>query len=272
MPDYKFTAYFRDADGNGLASLTVTANIRNNETGASVETGITPTNVGDGAYSVYRDLPEADYICFFKTAADGHEASLGILEVTRIDAATSTRATNAGVWDYLTSAMTTVGSIGKRIVDLLDIAVSTRLAAADYVAPSVPLVGYRLVKSDVDFDLYRGDTNTVPFRLGTITNYSNIIITMKSGDDEDADAVLQADLSNGLLVLNGSNNVTPADSLITVVDEVTGRIDWKLEFGSSKELPVKVLDYDVQVIYPTKVETPQWGKASVLKDVTRRTS
>lgn len=93
MPDYKFTAYFRDDDSNGLASLTVTANIRNNETGASVETGITPTNVGDGAYSVYRDLPEADYICFFKTASNGHEASLGILEIPRIDAAVSSRST-----------------------------------------------------------------------------------------------------------------------------------------------------------------------------------
>lgn len=39
------------------------------------------------------------------------------------------------VWDALTSALTTVGSIGKWIVDKLDIAVSTRLATAGYTAP-----------------------------------------------------------------------------------------------------------------------------------------
>ncbi len=39
------------------------------------------------------------------------------------------------IWDALTSALTTVGSIGKWIVDKLDIAVSTRLATAGYTAP-----------------------------------------------------------------------------------------------------------------------------------------
>lgn len=39
------------------------------------------------------------------------------------------------VWDALTSALTTVGSIGKMLVTNVDAATSTRLAAADYVAP-----------------------------------------------------------------------------------------------------------------------------------------
>ncbi|MDD3885178.1 MAG: hypothetical protein PHW66_09665 [Gallionella sp.] len=39
------------------------------------------------------------------------------------------------IWDALTSALTTVGSIGKWIVDKLDIAVSTRLATVGYTAP-----------------------------------------------------------------------------------------------------------------------------------------
>lgn len=39
------------------------------------------------------------------------------------------------IWDALTSALTTVGSIGKWIVDKLDIAVSTRLATTGYTAP-----------------------------------------------------------------------------------------------------------------------------------------
>lgn len=39
------------------------------------------------------------------------------------------------IWDALTSALTTVGSIGKWIVDKLDVVVSTRLASASYSAP-----------------------------------------------------------------------------------------------------------------------------------------
>lgn len=39
------------------------------------------------------------------------------------------------IWDKLTSALTTVGSIGKLLVDNIDAAVSSRLASASYTAP-----------------------------------------------------------------------------------------------------------------------------------------
>lgn len=39
------------------------------------------------------------------------------------------------IWDALTSALTTVGSIGKRIVDNLDATISSRLASASYTTP-----------------------------------------------------------------------------------------------------------------------------------------
>lgn len=38
------------------------------------------------------------------------------------------------VWDALTSALTTTGSIGKRLADFVDVAVSSRASAADYTA------------------------------------------------------------------------------------------------------------------------------------------
>lgn len=41
----------------------------------------------------------------------------------------------ADMWDYLTSSITTAGSIGKLVKDNLDVAVSTRLASASYVVP-----------------------------------------------------------------------------------------------------------------------------------------
>jgi hypothetical protein len=43
--------------------------------------------------------------------------------------------TAADMWNYLASNITTSGSIGKLIKDNLDVAVSTRLASASYVAP-----------------------------------------------------------------------------------------------------------------------------------------
>lgn len=41
----------------------------------------------------------------------------------------------AAVWDYLTSAATTVGSLGKLIVDNINATISSRLASASYTAP-----------------------------------------------------------------------------------------------------------------------------------------
>lgn len=69
-------------------------------------------------------------------------------ELGRIDAAVSTRLASAGytappsaatiaaaVWDYLTSAATTVGSLGKLLVDNINATISSRLASASYTAP-----------------------------------------------------------------------------------------------------------------------------------------
>lgn len=70
----------------------------------------------------------------------------GLLD--NLDAAISTRLATAGytsppsaatiaaaVWDYLTSAATTVGSLGKLLVDNLNATISSRLASASYTAP-----------------------------------------------------------------------------------------------------------------------------------------
>lgn len=68
-------------------------------------------------------------------------------ELGRIDVAVSTRLATAGytsppsaatiaaaVWDYLTSAATTVGSLGKLLVDNVNATISSRLASASYTA------------------------------------------------------------------------------------------------------------------------------------------
>lgn len=57
--------------------------------------------------------------------------------LNNLDAAVSSRSTHsvADVWAYLTASATTAGSLGKRIADNLDAAISTRLATSGYTAP-----------------------------------------------------------------------------------------------------------------------------------------
>lgn len=72
------------------------------------------------------------------TAAAGVTFPSSIASPTNITAASGVVLSSAGVqaiWDALTSALTTVGSIGKLVVDNLNATVSSRLASASYTAP-----------------------------------------------------------------------------------------------------------------------------------------
>lgn len=53
------------------------------------------------------------------------------------------------IWDTLTSALTTVGSVGKRIADNLDDTVSSRFPSTSYTAPDNTSVGTILSRTDV---------------------------------------------------------------------------------------------------------------------------
>lgn len=52
------------------------------------------------------------------------------------------------IWDALTSALTTVGSIGKRLADDIDAVISTRLATSGYTAPSNSAIAAIQAKTD----------------------------------------------------------------------------------------------------------------------------
>ena len=53
------------------------------------------------------------------------------------------------IWDTLTSALTTAGSVGKRIADNLDETVSSRFPSTSYTAPDNTSVGTILSRTDV---------------------------------------------------------------------------------------------------------------------------
>lgn len=72
------------------------------------------------------------------TAAAGVTFPSSIASPTNITAASGVALSSAGVqaiWDALTSALTTVGSIGKFLIDRLDAAITSRMATFTYTTP-----------------------------------------------------------------------------------------------------------------------------------------
>lgn len=162
---YEFAITFRNRP-----SLTLNAKLYD---GAGVQVGATITSGfvehGNGAYSYLASLPDGHVGTFL--VFDSAEPTRCFLwainprEMENADVKTSTRSTFAGgavasvtsgvtvttnndktgyalssagvqaIWDALTSALTTVGSVGKLIKDYLDAAVSSRLATSGYTTP-----------------------------------------------------------------------------------------------------------------------------------------
>jgi len=122
----------------GLSNLDATVGSRSTLTAANVNTevdtaladvGLTTTVTGRidtniGSRSTLTAANVWDYL----TSAATVVGSLGKRIADNLDVVVSTRSTlsAANVWDYLTSAATVVGSLGKRIADNLDALISTR--------------------------------------------------------------------------------------------------------------------------------------------------
>lgn len=80
----------------------------------------------------------------------------------------------AAIWNYLASASTTVGSLGKLLVDNLNAAISTRLASSSYTAPPTASQNASQVRAELEAELERIDvavstrsTQTSVDELGT---------------------------------------------------------------------------------------------------------
>ena len=72
-------------------------------------------------------------------------------KLDNLDATISSRSSliASDIWNYLTSSATVAGSIGKRIADYVDAAVSSRLATSGYTAPDNASIGTILSRADV---------------------------------------------------------------------------------------------------------------------------
>jgi hypothetical protein len=165
-----FSAFFADATGTGVTGLTVTWDVYNPANTKVVTDGAaTEVGGGFYKYTLASGsvTTEGEYVALAKTAATTVAQKqipalwiVGRGGVEDLDAAISSRSTYSGgavasvtagvtvttnndktgyglsaaavqaIWDALTSALTTVGSIGKRLVDNLDAAISSRNATA----------------------------------------------------------------------------------------------------------------------------------------------
>jgi hypothetical protein len=142
----KFLAFFT-ASKTGKTGLTVTVDIYA-PSGSQIVTGGSATAIGGGLYSytlASNNSAEGEYAAIFKTTDSTVDAQhipslwvLGRAGVENLDAAVSSRSTltAAQVNAEADTALADVG-LTTTITGRIDQAISTRLAAADYTAPSV---------------------------------------------------------------------------------------------------------------------------------------
>lgn len=115
---------------NGLAAGVITAS-------SIASDAITSAKLADGAITAAK-LASGALDAVWSTAARTLTAFGFSVTVGTNNDKTGYGLSSAGVqavWDALTSALTTSGSIGKWILDKLDVVLSTRLATAGYTAP-----------------------------------------------------------------------------------------------------------------------------------------
>ena len=148
--------------------------------------------------------------------------------------------------------------------------------AADWVAGDAsPLAIVAALKADAQWSNLATMQSNITSILGDISNRSKLWLTVKRRtEDTDDQSVIQITEAGGLIVLNGSTDVTSGNGVLTVDDENDGDITITLGEAETAALsPVKSLVYDVQVLTSAgNVTTLTEAAASVDADVTRATS
>lgn len=127
--------------------------------------------------------------------------------------------------------------------------------------------------------IHRGDTVTISFTgLGDISDYDTIYFTIKQKTSDPADAAARVQVSlgtgtasDGLLILNGDDDVTSTDASITISDSTNGDLDVVLNPNMTQDLvPSSNYTYDIQMVKSDEtVSTLASGDCTINEDVTR---
>jgi hypothetical protein len=238
--------------GAGNASLALEAQIVNSA-GANVGAAITTGFVEFGASGNYQ---------FFTAAMpDGHQGGI-VFRVTpggavktfvainpvevELSAVVDEAAVAAAVWAYTPRTLT------QQIVA---------------VSPPPLLLGDRLT-------LERGDTWILPITgLGDLTGVTELWFTLKDLLTEtDAAAIVQVEMTSGLVVLNGAAG-TAADGSIVIDSVPLGNITVTVKAAATTQIdPSRRLYWDIQSNEAGVILTRTAGDAFVSADVTRSIS
>jgi hypothetical protein len=110
----------------------------------------------------------------------------------------------AAIWNALTSGMSTVGSIGKRIADYLDVAVSSRGTGAALDAAGVRgAVGLASANLDTQLSGISGKTNLIPASPAAVGSAMTLAANAVNANAVASDAVTK--LQNGLSTYQGTD-------------------------------------------------------------------
>lgn len=141
----------------------------------------------------------------------------------RVDVATSTRSTSAEIWNYASSSANTANSIGKQLVDNLDVVVSTRLSTAGYTAPDnagISTISGRLTST----------------RAGYLDNLTNLDVLVSSrlssasyvapDNSSIASALTNTSTLTSRLTSTRANNLDNLDALVSTRSTNSGVWDY----------------------------------------------
>jgi hypothetical protein len=93
------------------------------------------------------------------------------------------------IWDALTSALTTVGSIGKLLVDNINATISSRLASASYTAPDNATVSLIYGVVDTEVAAIKAKTDQLTFTTSNRVDSTPIALGTQAKADVNAEVV-----------------------------------------------------------------------------------
>ena len=236
----KFLAFFT-ASKTGKTGLTVTIDIYD-PSGSQIVTGGSATAIGGGLYSYTlstNNSAEGEYAAIFKTTDatvdSQHIPSLWVLGragVENLDATVSSRSTltAAQVNAEADTALSDVG-LTSTITGRIDQAISTRLAAADYTAPSAaPTVTAIRQEMDSNSTQLANLDATVSSRLAS-SAYSAAPTTAQIATAVEGSLLNEADgqaVLNAIVGAIGNTNLSEVSLVAAVradLERVGGKID-----------------------------------------------
>ena len=160
---------------------------------AAVTSRLASGNVTVGSYAAGQDPATLVWAAGARTLTGfGFSVTVGTNNDKTGYALAVTPPTVANIWDAATSGLTTVGSVGKRLADYVDAAVSSRLATSGYTAPDNTSVATILSRTDVATSTRASGADYTAARAGKIDNLDATISSRLAPADITS---LQADVT-----------------------------------------------------------------------------